>query len=181
MRRRAFSITAVALLGAVVVAIVGAFAMAGEGSKNFRTKQMSSYFEVPSVSTTATGRFSAELSDDGQTLRFELTYSGLSSATQAAHIHFGQKDVNGGVSAFLCGGGGKPACPASGTVTGTVVAADVIGPSGQGIAAGEFQELLAAMRAGVTYANVHTTNFTGGELRGQIGRGGGDDGDGDGD
>jgi CHRD domain len=178
MRRRAFSITAAALLGAVCVAVVGTYAMAEEGSKNFRTRQMSSYFEVPSVSTTATGSFKAQLSGDGTMLTFELSYSGLSSATQAAHIHFAQKDVNGGVSAFLCGGGGKAACPASGTVTGTVVAGDVIGPAGQGIAAGEFQELLAAMRAGFTYVNVHTSNFTGGELRGQISRGGGD-GDGD--
>jgi CHRD domain-containing protein len=71
---------------------------------------------------------------------------------------------------FLCGGGSKPACPASGTVTGTIVPADVIGPSGQGIAAGEFAELVRAIRNGATYANLHTEMFPGGEIRGNIRR-----------
>jgi hypothetical protein len=56
-------------------------------------------------------------------------------------------------------------------VTGTVTAADVVGPTGQGVSPGEFEEILDAMRAGVTYANVHTTKIPGGEIRGQIGRG----------
>ena len=46
---------------------------------------------------------------------------------------------------------------AGGTVTGEIDAADVIGPAGQGIAAGAFNEILAAMRAGDAYANVHST------------------------
>jgi CHRD domain len=53
-------------------------------------------------------------------------------------------------------------------VSGTIVAANVIGPSDQGIAAGEIAELIAAIRAGRAYVNVHTTAFPGGELRGQI-------------
>jgi len=61
-----------------------------------------------------------------------------------------------------------PACPASGKVTGTVTATDVIGPAAQGIAPGEFAEALRALRAGMTYANVHSTKFPGGEIRGQI-------------
>ena len=40
---------------------------------------------------------------------YELTYSNLSSTASAAHIHFAQPGVNGGIVAFLCGGGGKPA------------------------------------------------------------------------
>jgi hypothetical protein len=53
-------------------------------------------------------------------------------------------------------------------VTGTITPANILGPAGQGIAAGEFDEFIAAMRAGVTYANVHTAQFPGGEIRGQI-------------
>jgi hypothetical protein len=53
-------------------------------------------------------------------------------------------------------------------VSRTVTAADVVGPAGQGIAAGEFEEVLNAMRAGVTYANLHSTRNPGGEIRGQI-------------
>src|SRR5436190_1716842 len=64
-----------------------------------------------------------------------------------------------------------PFCPAEGTVTGTIVAAQVLTVAGQGIDAGEFDELVAAIRAGVTYANVHSVLFPPGEIRGHI-RGG---------
>jgi CHRD domain len=93
---------------------------------------------------------------------------------QQAHVHFGQEDVNGGVSVFLCSNlagapAGVQACPpAPATITGTIAAGDVVGPAEQGIAPGELAELLAAMRAGVTYANVHSDKFPNGEIRGQI-------------
>jgi hypothetical protein len=38
----------------------------------------------------------------------------------------------------------------------------------QGIEAGNFAELVAAMRVGSTYANVHSTKWPGGEIRAQI-------------
>jgi hypothetical protein len=78
--------------------------------------------------------------------------------------------VNGGVVFFLCGGGGKPACPAStsGTVTGTVLAADVVALAAQGIAAGDLAAVLQMIRAGLGYANMHTPLHPGGEIRGQI-------------
>ena len=56
----------------------------------------------------------------------------------------------------------------AGTITGSIEAADVVGPTPQGILAGEFAELVAAMRAGKAYANVHSATFGGGEIRGQI-------------
>ena len=85
-----------------------------------------------------------------------------------AHIHFGRPATNGGVIAFLCGGGDKPVCPASGAVHGTIDAADVIGPAEQGIAPGEFQELVRAIRRNAAYVNVHTDDFPTGEVRGNI-------------
>ena len=125
--------------------------------------------EVPAVSSTGTGRFQARIVDDSS-IDFKLTYEGLEgTATTAAHVHLGNKSDSGGVSYFLCGGGGRPACTAtSGTFTGTVTAADVIGPAAQGIAAGEIAEIIRAMRAGVTYANVHTNKHPTGEIRGQV-------------
>ncbi len=126
------------------------------------------YSEVPAISSSGTGRFEARLRQDGSAIDYEVSYSGLESTAIASHIHIGQKGVAGGVMAFLCGGGGKPACPPEGTVTGTITAADVIGPVAQGIEPGEFAEMLRAIDAGVTYVNVHTTGHPGGEIRGQV-------------
>jgi CHRD domain len=125
--------------------------------------------EVPANSTAGKGDFTATIESNGS-LSYRLRYSNLEGTTvAAAHIHFGQTGVNGGISTFLCGGGGKPACPpAPATVTGTIVAADIAGPAAQGIAAGEFAELLRAMRLGKSYVNVHTNKFPAGEVRGQI-------------
>jgi hypothetical protein len=136
---------------------------------------LTGFQEVPAISTRGRGEFRARLRDNS-TLEFELRYADLEGGNpSAAHIHLGQRGANGGVVAFLCGGGGKPACPGatSGTVTGTIVAADIQALPAQGIAAGELNEVVAAVRAGVTYVNVHTSTYGSGEIRGQIGRGNG--------
>jgi hypothetical protein len=124
--------------------------------------------EVPAISSTGSGDFTAQIHENA--VDFHLHYEGLEGAvTTASHIHLGQKDVNGGVSVFFCGGPTTPPCtPGSGTFSGTFTAADVIGPAGQGIAPGEFAELIAAIRAGQTYVNVHTNKHPGGEIRGQV-------------
>ena len=49
-----------------------------------------------------------------------------------------------------------------------ITAADILGPAGQGIEAGSFDEAVRAIRAGAVYANVHTTRWGGGEIRGQV-------------
>ena len=72
------------------------------------------------VSTGAQGTFRATIHDATQTIDYTLSYSGLEAAVLFAHIHFGNRFTSGGVSAFLCGGGSKPACPQEGVVTGTV-------------------------------------------------------------
>jgi hypothetical protein len=128
--------------------------------------------EVPAVSTTAGGAFTATVSPDETTVSWELTYA-ATGVTQS-HLHFGQVGASGGVSVFLCtnlgnGPAGTQLCPADGgTLSGTFAAADVVGPAGQGIAAGELPELIAAIRAGLVYANVHTTANPGGVVRGQL-------------
>ena len=114
---------------------------------------LDSYQEPPSVSSVGTGTFSAE-NLSAAAIRYQLRYSGLEGNVAQAHIHLGQFSVNGGISVFLCtnlgnGPAGTPLCPASpATITGTIVPANVIGPAGQGIAAGEFAELVRAMTAG---------------------------------
>jgi hypothetical protein len=138
-------------------------------TKSFKAR-LNGFQETPSVSTTGFGDFQATLVDD-TTLHYVLRYKALEGGnTLFAHVHFGQRSVAGGVSFFLCGGSTKPdPCPnVDGTVEGDVTAADVIGPNGQGIEPGSFAEILRAMRVGHAYANVHTTRWPTGEIRGQI-------------
>jgi hypothetical protein len=133
--------------------------------------------EVPVVSSAAGGTFTATLSDDRSTIEYELNYT-LSGHVTQAHIHIGQRNVNGGISIWLCSnlpspptpaGAGIQACPDSpGTIHGTITAANVVGPSGQGITPGEFFEAQRAILRGMGYANVHSDLFPGGEIRGQI-------------
>ena len=167
--------TVIALLG------VASYAIAGGGSRSFKAKPMTGYEETPaSISSVATGEFTARLNDAGTSLHYKLTYSGLEGAVTQAHVHFGARATSGGVSFFLCsnlgnGPAGTPACPTpGGTVEGDIEAADVIGPAGQGIEVGAFNEILAAMRAGVAYANVHSTKWPGGEIRAQLKKSHGD-------
>lgn len=148
------------------------------GSGHARAR-LEGFQEVPAVSTTGHGRFSAHIDDDAQTIEWHLSYADLeghlvtNGVVTASHIHVGQRGVNGGVSAFFCGGGGKAACPTEGELSGVITPADVVGPAGQGVEAGSFAELVRAIRAGKTYVNVHTTRWPGGEIRGQVN--GGDD------
>ena len=129
------------------------------------------------VITDGTGTFTATIDNDS-TITYKLSYNNLSSAVQQAHIHIGATKINGGVSIFLCtnlgnGPAGTPACPDdathSGAVSRTVSAADVIGPANQGVPAGDMRNVVRGIVSHVTYANVHTANHPGGEIRGQIG------------
>ncbi len=132
--------------------------------------------EVPAVSTTGHGGFALRLSPDGTALHYQLAYDGLEGDVTQAHIHVGQRDVNGGISAFLCSNlgngpaGTQPCPPPPASISGMITAADVVGPASQGVAAGEFDELVRAIRRGVAYANVHSSKFPGGEVRSQIDR-----------
>ena len=163
----------------------GAHAIASDGSldgPNHIQTTLEGFQENPSISTTGIGHLDLRIDDDSQTIEFELRYDDLegvgttpfvtNGVVLAAHIHVGARGVNGGVSAFFCGGGGKPACPTpSGTVTGMIIPSDIVGPAAQGINPGEptgFEELVGAIRAGFTYGNVHTTRWPGGEIRGQL-------------
>lgn len=129
------------------------------------------------ISSKASGRFKATIDDNGKMIHYELSYDGLESAVTQAHIHFGQRHSVGGIVAWLCqttlvppppAAAAVPTCPQSGTVSGTITPAQVLAVTGQGIDAEQFDELVSAIRAGATYANVHTQTFAPGEIRGQL-------------
>ena len=127
--------------------------------------------EVPPINTDGIADF--EMTIEPGAITFSLNFSDLSSPLAVAHLHFGVPKVNGGVMIFLCGGGGQPDCPAttSGTITGTITAANVVGPEAQGVAPGDLDTALEIVRDGLSYANMHTANFGSGEIRGQVRRG----------
>jgi len=126
--------------------------------------------EVPPINSNGSATFRMTV---GTAITFTLKFANLSGNPTVSHLHFGQDRVSGGVMIFLCGGGNQPACPAatSGTITGTITAANVTGPTTQGIAAGDLTSALEAVRDGEAYCNMHTPNFPAGEIRGQVVRG----------
>ncbi len=178
LRSRVKLTAAAAVLG---VAGFSAAAVAGGGRDDFRT-DLNGFEEVPSVSTQGGGQVDAAVNRAGTELRYTLRYRNLEGAVQQSHIHFGQEAVNGGIVVFLCSNLGNgtprtPPCPPPpATVTGVLTAEDVsttgasAGAVTQGIGPREFAELVRAMRAGVTYANVHSDRWPGGEIRGQFDR-----------
>lgn len=135
--------------------------------------------EIPAVSTKATGEFKATIRPGDTAIDYEISYADLSGNPTQSHIHFGQKFANGGIVLWLCQSAAAaappplastPTCPAStsGTVTGTLTPTSVNPVATQQIAAGEFAEVLAAIRAGNAYANIHTVASPAGEVRGQL-------------
>jgi hypothetical protein len=156
---------------------IGATAIAdnddGSGPNSAR---LNGYQEGPSVSTRGFGSFHVKINRN-ETADYVLSYRDMETPVSAAHIHFGQREAGGPVSVFLCrnpstGAPGTPgqACPPeSGTVRGTFTRTDIIlqNPD-RGIEPGAWEELIAAIKVGHTYANVHTSRFPGGEIRGQI-------------
>lgn len=173
MRRKGM-LAALAVAGAALA--VAAYALAGGSGPGFNhlAGTLNGYEEVPALSTTGTAEFTADLAHDGQSISWQMTYSDLESPVTQSHIHFGQPAVAGGISVFLCtnlgnGPAGTQACPSTGgTISGTFGPSDVIGPATQRITAGQWDELIRAIDAGMTYANIHTTGQPAGEIRAQL-------------
>jgi hypothetical protein len=127
--------------------------------------------QVPPINTEAMGRFAATVHHD-DTITFEVTFENLSGGPLfQATINFAQFNVNGGVMISLCGAPTQPPCPpeTSGSFTGTITPANVIGPANQGIAAGDLASALRVIGQGEGYVNLRTARFANpGEIRGQI-------------
>jgi Cu/Zn superoxide dismutase len=146
---------------AMVVAALALLALPGAVSAVDPTQPayggpMTGAQENPAVVTTATGQGTAVISADGSTITYIVTYSGLSGAVNAAHIHTGATGTNGGVI--------LPLVPGPSPMSGTLTAANFTASG----SVTTFAEAVAAIRAGTTYFNLHTTANPGGEIRGQI-------------
>ncbi len=188
MARRTTVVLVVAIAGALLLGVLASIGAAGPSKAgDSKSNRLIGYQEVPPNSTPARGTIEIRIDEDDDEINYRLTFSNLIGTVTQAHIHFAQLSVNGGITAWLCETGtnaspvdSTPACPMpGGSVTGTIRPGDIAPNAqavGQGIAAGDFDEVVDALREGVTYANVHSSTFGGGEIRAQIkSRGGNDD------
>src|SRR5437867_3946950 len=102
LSRRALLILPVFVMALVLAALPTV--SFGTQSENFHAS-LNGYHEVPSINTDGFATVKLQIDDNAQTITFRLQYSDLSAAPAAAHIHFGEQHVNGGVMVFFCGGG----------------------------------------------------------------------------
>ena len=180
---------------AIIVAIGGSgYAFTDGGIRRF-SEFLTGLKEAPAiVSTTGTGTFQATINQDDTAIDYVLTFQNLESDARQAHIHIGHPQNAGNIVLWLCDSAAAP-LPTSpvastplcsqndpndlrnGRVTGTLTEADVIAQTANGIAGpADFAEVVALIRGGHTYANVHTATIGAGEIRSQIGHGDQDDG-----
>ena len=164
---------AVVLVG--VVMFLGLLTSSGEAENRFI--RLSGLDEVPVVITNATGELRISIDEGNQTIRYVLGYERIEGGrVLQAHIHLGQVHTTGAIVLFLCTNlnnapappaPATPACPdgPDGTVTGTLTPASIIPKVDQGVGPQDFAAVIAAIRNGVAYANVHTTVSPSGEIR----------------
>jgi len=130
--------------------------------------------ETPSNSSTATG--TAQFTLNGTTMSWTASSTALAGNLSGFHIHLDTVPGSPGpvVVTFFSNAAGAPklltqAADKSTTGSGSFTAPDATAKNADGTAM-TFDSLVAAMRAGQTYVNVHDTpNFGGGEIRGQLG------------
>lgn len=165
MLSRRLVISALAFL-ALLLTVFGPALAAPPEKRNF-TAHLSGEEEVEPVDTAAQGQAIFRLSKDGSELSYKLIAANIENITQA-HIHLAPAGFNGPVVAWL-----YPSSPPAQLLPGrsdgvlaegVITTADLVGP----LAGAGLSDLLEAMRAGNTYVNVHTSQFGGGEIRGQI-------------
>jgi len=173
-------------IAAALAAFSASPAFADDGKSMFATN-LTGYQETTlTLNSPGSGEFAAKVNRDGTAIQWVLSYRDLPTTVLQSHIHFGRPGLTGGIVLFLCtnlgnGPAGAPtpqACPqapvggATVTLSGTLTAADVNPQPGQGIAPGAagFAAMVAALRNGAAYANVHTEQFKSGEIRGALGK-----------
>jgi len=152
---------------ATAIAATATMAAGPTGAKGTFKALLSGKNSVPQVKTAATGEATFLLSRDGTKLNYVIRVKDLASPI-AAHIHRGTKTENGPpmVTLYPVGRGMKAK---TGRFTGelakgVITSANLIGP----LAKKTISDLVAEIKAGKTYVNVHTRAHPDGELRGQI-------------
>jgi len=150
-----------AVVALVVIAVAPATVAKNAAQRSFAAP-LSGGEEVDPVATQATGVAKFQLSQDRSELSYKINVANIVGVA-AAHIHCAPAGANGPVGVTLFSG-----APA-GAVNGTLVQGVITAPNGgNGCGWADLADVIAAMRGGDTYVNVHTAEFGGGEVRGQV-------------
>ena len=132
--------------------------------------------EVPPVPSPGTGLATVVLDSTAQTLQVNVTFSGLTSNDNAAHIHCcAPLGTNAGVATTVPAFPGFPLGVTSGSYSSVVfdlTQPTIYNPAFVTLEGGTIPlaeaALIAGIQNGTTYLNIHTVNFPGGEIRGQL-------------
>ncbi len=147
-------LTTILATGLLIVALPAAVSAADEGFK----AKLSGDAQVPPITVDATGNATVTIADDEGSISWKVTYKGLTGDAAAGHIHFGAADEAGPVMIPF------DSVDNNGS-SGTFQAADYAG--GDGLP-GDWDGVLAAIRDGNAYVNIHTAANAAGEIRGQL-------------
>jgi len=142
----------VALVGAAAFLVVGVANGVTLATAFTLSAKLTAGQEIPKQAVKvpgASGAFTGTLTKQGSgaKLKWKLTFSHLSGPATAAHIHLGKPGVMGNVIVPLCAANCRPGMTGSATIASKIV---------------------ADIKAGKTYVNVHTAKNPAGEIRGQV-------------
>jgi hypothetical protein len=165
-RKRLTLILIVNILVILTISLSTAFA---GSNRNFRAS-LKGRNEVPPVDTNAQGQAILKVSKDETSVDYKLIVANIEDVTQA-HIHCGAEGVNGPVVVFLfgfvAGGVDVNGVLSEGSFTNANILPRPDSPECPGGVA-NLDDLLAKIRSGDAYVNVHTVAWPGGEIRGQL-------------
>jgi hypothetical protein len=134
--------------GLVATALVGCGQLRPANKIDIYEAVLSGSQEVPPATTPGTGNAELMLNTNTNTLKWKVTYSGLTGAATGAHIH-GPAPVGANAGIVVPFSGNLNAQPITGEAQITA-------------------EQAGALAAGQWYVNIHTAQFPGGEIRGQL-------------
>lgn len=137
-----------ALCGLVAVSVAGCGNLRPSSKMDIFEAALSGGAEVPPAATSATGDAEVQLNTNTNTLRWKVTYSGLTGAATGAHIH-GPAPVGQNAGVVVPFTGNLNAQPLTGEAKLT-------------------QEQVTQLVNGLWYVNIHSARFPGGEIRGQL-------------
>jgi len=137
---------------ALAVAALVVAGLASASSSHKISAALNAKQEIPKQAVkvaSGKGSFTGTVVQKGKkaTLKWTLTFSGLSGTPTAAHIHLGKRGVAGNVLVPLCAGNCRSGMKGTSTFS---------------------SDVLDKIEHGQTYVNVHTAKNPNGEIRGQV-------------